>query len=408
MTFIKSEEDILSSVLWSGRIEALTPFFWESIHSNRPVNGLTHNFYRYPARFSPEFTRAIIQTFSQEGDTILDPFMGGGTTIVEGIVNQRKVIGLDINPLAVFLARVKSTPLSRDNLLYLRNWIEKFPKQLSERLEVKSQDRLEGYYKNTPWWIRNQILKLLELISEVREKRVQNFLRCALLKTGQWALDCKEMLPTSKQFTHNFYDTITQMCEGMEKYRSAIKRVSLLSKIPSYRCLLLSSAAKAGETQRISKSWLPVKLVITSPPYPGVHVLYNRWQVKGRRETPLLFNIIRCANGHVPSYYTFGARSQRGEENYFKTLIEAYKSVAKLLDSNSLVVQLVAFPDPNRQITKFMQSMTQAGYQEILPSQILTSGLLQMWRQVPNRKWYANGKNFHSCRELLLFHRLKS
>jgi hypothetical protein len=41
--------------------------------------GHTHNFYRYPARFSPQFARAAVEAFSAPGDTVLDPFVGGGT-----------------------------------------------------------------------------------------------------------------------------------------------------------------------------------------------------------------------------------------------------------------------------------------------------------------------------------------
>ena len=45
----------------------------DGIHTQEPVAGLTHEFYKYPARFSPSFTRAVIQTFTQPGDIIYDP-----------------------------------------------------------------------------------------------------------------------------------------------------------------------------------------------------------------------------------------------------------------------------------------------------------------------------------------------
>jgi len=37
-----------------------------------PVSGLTHGFYKYPARFSPSFVRAAIETFTQPADLVLD------------------------------------------------------------------------------------------------------------------------------------------------------------------------------------------------------------------------------------------------------------------------------------------------------------------------------------------------
>lgn len=62
--------------------------------NSQPVSGLTHRFYRYPARFSPQFARACIQSFSKPGDTVLDPFMGGGTTIVEAMTLGRRAINV--------------------------------------------------------------------------------------------------------------------------------------------------------------------------------------------------------------------------------------------------------------------------------------------------------------------------
>jgi hypothetical protein len=48
-----------------------------------PVRGLTHGFYKYPARFSPSFARTAIETFTKPGDVVLDPHVGGGTLLPE-------------------------------------------------------------------------------------------------------------------------------------------------------------------------------------------------------------------------------------------------------------------------------------------------------------------------------------
>lgn len=69
---------------------------------NSRVSGLTHTFYKYPARLSPTFVRAVIETFTEPGDWILDPFVGGGTTLVEAKALARSCIGVDNNELAVF------------------------------------------------------------------------------------------------------------------------------------------------------------------------------------------------------------------------------------------------------------------------------------------------------------------
>ena len=55
----------------------------------------------YRGNWPPQLVRNLIERYSQEGDLIIDPFMGGGTTLVEAWLLQRKSIGLDISKLAV-------------------------------------------------------------------------------------------------------------------------------------------------------------------------------------------------------------------------------------------------------------------------------------------------------------------
>lgn len=55
----------------------------------------------YRGNFAPQIARNIIEMYSQRGETILDPMVGGGTTLIEARLLVRNAIGLDINPQAV-------------------------------------------------------------------------------------------------------------------------------------------------------------------------------------------------------------------------------------------------------------------------------------------------------------------
>ena len=90
-----------------------------------PVRGLTHSFYKYPARFSPEFARAAIEAFTQPGELVLDNHVGGGTTLVEALAMARHAIGVDISALAEFVARVKTTVFSEAELDRLEVWAKR-------------------------------------------------------------------------------------------------------------------------------------------------------------------------------------------------------------------------------------------------------------------------------------------
>ncbi len=55
----------------------------------------------YRGNWSPQVVRNLILRYSQEGDTILDQMVGGGTTLIECKLTGRKGIGVDINPDAI-------------------------------------------------------------------------------------------------------------------------------------------------------------------------------------------------------------------------------------------------------------------------------------------------------------------
>ena len=62
---------------------------------------------KYRGNWSPYIPRNVILRYSQEGDTVLDPFVGGGTTAVEAKLTNRNFIGFDINPVAIKISRKK-------------------------------------------------------------------------------------------------------------------------------------------------------------------------------------------------------------------------------------------------------------------------------------------------------------
>jgi DNA modification methylase len=64
----------------------------------------THNA-GYRGNFAPQIPRNIIEMYSAQGEMILDPMVGAGTTLIEAKLLARNAIGLDINPEAIELAK---------------------------------------------------------------------------------------------------------------------------------------------------------------------------------------------------------------------------------------------------------------------------------------------------------------
>jgi DNA modification methylase len=63
----------------------------------------THNA-DYRGNFAPQIPRNVLEMYTQPGESILDPMVGGGTTLIEARVLGRNALGLDINPKAIELA----------------------------------------------------------------------------------------------------------------------------------------------------------------------------------------------------------------------------------------------------------------------------------------------------------------
>ena len=72
---------------------------------------LTHGLHPYPAKFIPQIPNALIQELSDVGDTVGDIFCGSGTTLVEGMLLKRNVVGIDANPLACLISAAKTARL---------------------------------------------------------------------------------------------------------------------------------------------------------------------------------------------------------------------------------------------------------------------------------------------------------
>jgi len=65
---------------------------------------LTHNA-KYRGNWAPQIPNNLIRLYSKEGDTVLDPMVGSGTTMIEAKSLYRRGIGFDIHPEAVKLAQ---------------------------------------------------------------------------------------------------------------------------------------------------------------------------------------------------------------------------------------------------------------------------------------------------------------
>lgn len=383
----------------------------DAINSRKRITQAPHCFYNYPARFSAKFSEKVICEFTRPGDTVLDPFCGGGTSIVESLKNGRRAVGFDINELASFISRSKLTYLSKRDCREILAWLENFGHStfcgIAE--EIWPMHDLEHYLRNVPDEQKFFFEDCSSKIKQLKNARQLRFVRLALLSVGQWAVDCKKDHPSWLDLESEFISRTKRFIElQCDFVREAAASFSARpSDLWKYRRILKRSSVDCHTDKRIPREWLPAKLLITSPPYPGVHILYHRWQVNGSRETPLPYLLANCNDGDGEAYYCLGRRKEPENLQYFDNIIKIFSSAKQMLSSESFVAQLVSFSKPEWQLSRYQECMKLAGFESV-EVRIKEKGTFDyLSRDVPSRKFYASSNSqARAGTEYFLMHRL--
>lgn len=148
---------------------------------------LTHGIHTYPAMMIPQIASRLIDAYLKDGKTILDPFCGSGTVLVESMIRNKKSFGIDINPLAILLSKVKTTPIEPKELVNVH-------KKLIDRInsdwweyQNKKTSLNPPVFKNIEFWFKPNVIKKLTIIKNViggfKNEDVHNFLLAVFSET---------------------------------------------------------------------------------------------------------------------------------------------------------------------------------------------------------------------------------
>ncbi len=163
----------------------------KSIHKNKPseewtfldisTKKYTHALHLYPARMHPEIAKRLIIKYADKNDVILDPFAGSGGVILESIIQGHNSIGIDINPFAVLLSRVKTTPIEKNLAQTLKRIISNSSRDCHDKdyhLEcVPDTIDLKQWY---PSYSLKRLASLKYHVFKIRDINVRDFFKICL------------------------------------------------------------------------------------------------------------------------------------------------------------------------------------------------------------------------------------
>lgn len=267
-----------------------------------------HRIHSFPAKFPPQLPQKFIDGLTQQGEIVMDPMMGSGTTLLEASLAGRVGMGFDIDPLASLISNVKTTPIHKQRTSklitqiaesarkYAKTNFSKLKKQLATQWDDETHE-FADYWFLTQTQIEIQALK--NEIAKINSSDEREFLEIALSaiivakSSGvSLALDlahtrphrAKSVVDSEGRVLINFVNgevstpryeklrkTVRSAFDEFEKRANQNVRFALDVNLHEKK-----SFAVYGDAQAIPLKDNLADLIVTSPPYAANAIDYMR------------------------------------------------------------------------------------------------------------------------------------
>lgn len=286
---------------------------------------LTHPFHAYPARMHPEVARRLI-ALAPSAATILDPFCGSGTVLVEALVAGARAIGTDLSPLAVALARIKtarSTNAERKRLVSLAHAAAKDARDLVDRELAIAPPPGEAQ-----WFLPHTLREVLALRARI-DAEPDGFSRDALRM-----LFSSILVKVSLQASDSSGDIrrkhvapgATFSLFARKSFELAHALAALARATPPDTPAPIVSLDDATKLSTVGDA--SIDAVITSPPYAAN---YDYASHHARRYAWLGMDASAIERDEMGASRWFSASLERGASRFERELTSFFEAVARVL-----------------------------------------------------------------------------
>lgn len=246
--------------------ESLPSDYWDFVSYEKKY---THNIHTYPAMMIPPIPEnliKIIKTYQPNIKNLLDPFSGSGTVLLEGLLANMNVWGLDLNPLACLISKSKCTPIDPEKLIKTNR---SFLKRIIADINNKNLIVEKPNFYNIDYWFKDYVIRDLQVIrqriKEIDDKDIKTLYWVAFSETVRncsntrnnefklYRMDANKLIEFNPSVIDVFKSNLKKCEQGIIELYTRYKR----------GCSVEVLAIDTREFNLNTK----MDLMITSPPY---------------------------------------------------------------------------------------------------------------------------------------------
>lgn len=304
-------------------IEKLQSVDWDFTESNS--SNSIHSIHPYPAKFIPEIPQRLIKLLGMNKEAIVcDPFCGSGTTLRAAQDLGISSIGIDLNPIACMISRVKTSTAPESLVEHAFS--------ITQKAEKNKSDINEPDIPNIKHWFKSEIIEqLMPLIAEIQN------IDDPLLRLHLKFCISTNLVRLSNQDSDTRYAAIEKNIKAEDVNKSFLKTAEKLAKIKKQTPVTeVDVSVVEKDIQKVSAKDIPqdIGLLLTSPPYPNAYEywLYHKYRMFWLGYDPLA--VKRDEIGARPHYFKKNPQTEIDFQTQMRDLIKNLKP--KFVDGSFL------------------------------------------------------------------------